>query len=142
MRVWHLGVLAVVAATLLTLTGCPTPTSNPGGGGGDKDKGAEKLKSAVEGKWEGKMNDKKVTYEFKKDGKFDFEGDKLKFSGTWSVPDDKHVELKYSLTEDQIKDAKELKMDPEPKKENDAKHPASVKDDELTLGSEKLKKAK
>jgi hypothetical protein len=144
MRLWHLGALAVVAATLLTLTGCPNSTSNPGGGGGntDKEKPADKLKSAVEGKWEGKMNDKKVTYEFKKDGKFEFDGDKLKFSGTWSVPDDKHVELKYKLTDEQLKEAKELKMDPEPKADNDDKRTASVKDDELTLGGEKLKKAK
>ena len=39
--------------------------------------------------------------EFKKDDKFDFEGEnKLKFSGTWTVKDDKHVELKYTLTDD------------------------------------------
>jgi hypothetical protein len=134
MRLWHLGVAGVLA---LALAGCTSTTTGPTGSGGG---GADKLKSAVEGKWEDK--DKKITYDFKKDGKFDFEHDKLKFNGTWSVPDDKHVELKYTLTDEQIKEAKEMKMDPEPKKENDDKRTASVKDDELTLGSEKLKKAK
>jgi len=139
MRLWHLGALGVLT---VALTGCTQTTTGGGTGGPPKADAADKLKTAMVGKWEG-GGEKKPTYEFKKDGKFDFEGEnKLKFSGEWKAADEKHVELKYTLTEDQIKEAKELKMDPEPKEKNEPKLSVSVKDDELTLGSEKLKKAK
>src|SRR5258708_35086541 len=105
MRMWHLGVLGILTVALI---GCTPPTSNPSGSG-EKGGGADKLKTAMVGKWECKLGDKKVAYEFKNDGKFDFEGDKLKFNGEWKAMDDKHVSLKYNLTEEQIKEAKELK---------------------------------
>jgi hypothetical protein len=138
MRLWHLGALGVLT---VALTGCTQTTTGGGTGGPPKADAADKLKTAMVGKWEG-GGEKKPTYEFKKDGKFDFAEDKLKFSGDWKVVDDKHVELKYALTEDQIKDAKELKIEPEPKKDNENKVEAKVDGESLTLGSEKLKKPK
>jgi hypothetical protein len=142
MRLWHLSVLGVVA---LALAGCGPVTTAPSSGGGDKsnaDKaGAEKLKSAVEGKWEGKMNDKAATYEFKKDGKFEFERDKLTVKGDWKAVDDKHLELKYTLAEDQVEDAKKVWKEPEQKKgDMTNKVAAEVKDGKLKIGGETFEK--
>jgi hypothetical protein len=142
MRVWHLGMLGVVVLAL-ALTGCGQPTTGGGtpttGGGGGS--GADKLHDAVIGKWEGKVDDKTATYDFKKDGKFEFDRDKLTVKGDWKAADDKHLELKYTLGEDQVEDAKKVWKEPEQKKGDITnKMKAEVKDGELKIGGETFKK--
>jgi hypothetical protein len=121
---------------------------------------SSRKRSSVSGK--ARAGDANVTYDFKKDGKYDYESGKTKYTGKWKAVDDKTIEEKFKLTEEEAEALKpvvkamnevidlankvpgvnESKI-PEPVKgENTWKVRAEVKGDELTLGGLKLKKAK
>jgi hypothetical protein len=165
MRVWHLTFMAGIGLALAGCGSATTPASRSPGetppkvGLGDE---AAVLRGKMLGKWTGTDTGKPVSYEFDKDDTYKYESDKLKYTGgTWKAVDDKNVELTYTLTDEQLAVAKEVwkvtmelidkgpiipgiqvEKPPEPKKENTIKVNAAVTGDELTLGTQRLKKAK
>ena len=162
--------VTLAGALALALAGC---TNNSNTGGGDSKPadpkpadpkvagGASKLAEQMVGTWE----KDKASYDFKKDGTFEYKGGDLTYRGKYKGIDDKTIEEEYELTAEQAKLIKELvwepakkiydaipdtpfmKKDPwdwpEPKEgKNTAKVKASVAGDKLTLGGAEYTKKK
>jgi hypothetical protein len=154
--------VALLGALVLALAGCnhstpgdAKPADNKPGSGGSK------LAEQMVGTW-AKDN---ASYDFKKDGTFEYKGGDLTYRGKYRALDDKTIEEEYDLTAEQAKLIKELvwepakkiydaipdnpllKKDPwdwpEPKEgKNTAKVKASVAGDKLTLGGAEYTKKK
>lgn len=156
--------VALAGALALALAGC-TNNSTTGDNKpadskpGDKGGGGAKLAEQVVGTWT-KDN---MSYDFRKDGTFEYKGGDLTYRGKYKGIDDKTIEEEYELTAEQAKLIKELVWEPakkiydaipdnplmkkepwdwpEPKEgKNTAKVKASVAGDKLTLGGTEYKK--